>query len=157
MSDYGTTTRARAVVTLANGEVYPGHLHLTDWAHWRAGPETPLEMLNRTEGFFPLTQEEGGTLFMPKAQVAMVTCEWPPEGWPPEDVELLPEGGRRAGLAVRMASGEEFTGEIRVALPQGHARSLDFLNASHPFFQLVTDGVPRLINRAHVAAVRPLD
>ena len=48
MSEWGTTTRVRSVITLANGEVYPGYIHVTDWAHYRAGPETPVEMLNRT-------------------------------------------------------------------------------------------------------------
>ena len=73
MSEWGTTTRVRSVITLANGEVYPGYIHLVDWAHYRAGPETPVEMLNRAQSFFPLTQEDGAAVFLPKAQVAMVT------------------------------------------------------------------------------------
>lgn len=157
MSDWGTTTRARAVVTLANGEVYPGEIHLLDWVHHRAGPETPLEMLNRDGGFFPLTQEGGDTLILPKAQVAVVTCEWPPEGWPPDGLEPLPDAGRRIALQVRLASGAEYRGESLVALRAGRDRALDHLNESGAFFQLVTEGVPRLINRAHVAVVRPLD
>jgi hypothetical protein len=46
MSEWGLTTRVRAVVTLRNGALYPGYLHLMDGVH--AGvPESPLEMLNR--------------------------------------------------------------------------------------------------------------
>jgi hypothetical protein len=157
MSEWGTTTRVRSVVTLANGEVYPGYVHLIDWVHHRAGPETPIEMLNRPEGFFPVTQDDGAAIFLPKEQVAMVTCEWPPEGWPPEGMELLPEHGRRVGIEVRLATGEQFRGEVSVALPTGKARALDYLNASQAFFQLVTDGAPRIFNRAHVSIVRPLD
>jgi len=157
MSDWGTTTRVRSVVTLANGEVYPGEIHLLDWLHHRAGPETPLEMLNRQEAFFPVTQEGGDTVFLPKAQVAVVMCEWPPEGWPPEGMEPLPAPGRRISMLVRLASSQEFRGETVVALPTGRDRALDYLNGTGAFFQLVSEGVPRLINRAHVSAVRPLD
>jgi hypothetical protein len=156
MSDWGTTTRIRSLVTLASGEVYPGEIHLIDWVHHHAGPETPLEMLNRPEGFFPITQEHG-TVFVPKAQVAMVTCEWPPQGWPPDGIVLLPDPERRVSLLVRLASGEELRGEAAMAPRNGHGRALDYLNESGSFFQLVTDNVPRLINRAHVSVVRPLD
>lgn len=156
MSDWGTTTRVRSVVTLANGEVYPGEIHLIDWVHHHAGPETPLEMLNRPEGFFPVTQENG-TVFVPKAQVAMVTCEWPPQGWPPDGIVLLPDPERRVALQVRLASGEELRGEAAMAPRTGHGRALDYLNETGSFFQLVTEDVPRLINRAHVSVVRPLD
>ena len=156
MSDWGTTTRVRAVVTLANGEVYPGEIHLIDWVHHHAGPETPLEMLNRPEGFFPVTQESG-TVFVPKAQVAMVTCEWPPNGWPPEGIVLLPDPERRISILVRLASGEELRGDAAMAVRAGHGRALDYLNESGSFFQLVTEDVPRLINRSHVSIVRPLD
>ena len=156
MSDWGTTTRVRSVVTLANGEVYPGEIHLIDWVHHHAGPETPLEMLNRPEGFFPVTQENG-TVFVPKSQVAMVTCEWPPTGWPPEGIVLLPDPDRRVSLLVRLASGQELRGEAAMASRNGRGRALDYLNEAGPFFQLVTEDVPRLINRSHVSVVRPLD
>jgi len=156
MSEWGTTTRIRSLVTLANGEVYPGEIHLVDWVHHHAGPETPLEMLNRPEGFFPVTQEHG-TVFIPKAQVAMVTCEWPPQGWPPDGIVLLPDPELRVSLLVRLASGEELRGDAAMVLRNGRGRALDYLNEAGAFFQLVTDNIPRLINRAHVSVVRPLD
>ena len=113
-------------------------------------------MLNRPEGFFPVTQESG-TVFVPKSQVAMVTCEWPPQGWPPEGMVLLPDPDRRVALLVRLAGGEEIRGEAAMVARNGHGRALDFLNESGQFFQLVTEGFPRLINRSHVSIVRPLD
>lgn len=157
MSEWGTTTRVGSVVTLANGDVYPGEIHLVDWLHHRAGPEKPLEMLNRAEAFFPLTQEGGETVFLSKAQVAVVACEWPPQGWPPEGMESVPDPGRRISMLVRLTSGQEFRGETVVALPTGRDRTLDYLNGTGAFFQLVSEGSPRLINRAHVSVVRPLD
>jgi hypothetical protein len=42
-------------------------------------------------------------------------------------------------------------------LPRRHSRALDYLNSVAPFYQLNVDGGVRLINRAHVQVVRPLD
>lgn len=152
MSNWGTTTRVRAVVTMAGGETFPGHLHLLDGAHGVGLPETPLELLNRREGFFALTLGDGTVFLASKAQVAMVVCEWPPEEGMQVDV-----AGRRLRLQVRFAGGGEVTGETMVVLPPDHSRVLDYLNSVAPFFQLHAEGGVRLINRAHVQVVRPLD
>lgn len=152
MSEYGTTTRVRAVVSLASGDVYPGHIHLLDGVHYPAGCETPLEMLNRVEGFFPVTLDDGSAFFLAREQVAMVVAEWPPEG-----VEAPVMPGSPAALQVELVSGEEFMGLIQEALPTDRARALDYLNTSRRFFQLETDSGVRFINRAHVRIIRPLD
>jgi hypothetical protein len=60
-------------------------------------------------------------------------------------------------MLVKLASGQELRGEAAVNLRNGHGRALDYLNESGQFFQLVTEDVPRLINRSHVSIVRPLD
>jgi hypothetical protein len=152
MSDWGTTTRIRAVVTLASGDVYPGYLHLLDGIHYPAGCENLLEMLNRPEGFFPVTLDDGAVFFLARDQVAMVVAEWPPQGVEPP---VLP--GSPAALQVELANGEEFMGLIQEPLPKDRARALDFLNASQPFFKLETDTGARFINGAHVRIIRPLD
>ena len=152
MSDWGTTTRIGAVVTLATGAVYPGYVHLLDGIHYPAGCETPLEMLNRPEGFFPMTLDDGGTFFLAREQVAMVVAEWPLPG---REHPVLP--GSPAALQVELANGEEFMGLIQEPLPKDRARALDFLNASQPFFKLETDTGARFINGAHVRIIRPLD
>jgi len=152
MSDWGPTTRVRAVVTLAGGATYPGHLHLLDGKHAPGLPETPLEMLNRPEGFFALTLGDGAAFLVAKSQVAMIVCEWPPEDATELDLE-----GRRIRLQVQLAGGEEVVGETVAILPRRHARALDYLNSVAPFFQLNADGGVRLINQAHVQVVRPLD
>jgi hypothetical protein len=153
MSDWGATVRVPAVVTVQTGEVYPGHIHLLGGLHWQAGPETPLEMLNREEAFFPLTLESGTTLFFSKAQVVMVVAEWPPE-----DVSLPdPPVGDRHGLGVQLTTGDELTGEVTVMPRPTRTRTLDHLNIATPFFLLETASGVRLINRAHVRMARPLD
>lgn len=152
MNEWGTTTRVRAVVTMAGGGTFPGHLHLQDGLHGPGRPETPLEMVNRREGFFALTLGDGTVFLASKAQVATVLCEWPPE-----HVADLPEPGRRIRLEVQLAGGEEVSGETTAVLPPVHSRVLDYLNSVAPFFQLQAEGGVRLINRAHVQVVRPLD
>jgi hypothetical protein len=109
-------------------------------------------MLNRPQGFFPLTLDDGSAFLISKAQVATVVPEWPHESiddWTPPV--------RRARLHLALSNGEELAGEALVVGPAGHSRALDYLNATAPFFQLETDGGPRLINRAHVQVIRPLD
>lgn len=152
MSDWGTTTRIGAVVTLASGTVYPGYIHLLDGIHFLAGCENPLEMLNRPEGFFPMTLDDGGTFFVARDQVAMVVAEWPFPGVEPPVLR-----GSPAALHVELVSGEEFMGLIQEALPKERARALDYLNSTQPFFKLETDTGARFINRAHVRIIRPLD
>lgn len=152
MSDWGTTTRVPAVVTLRSGDALPGHLHVLDDFHAGGGPETPLEMLNRPDGFFPLTLDDGTAFFVSKAQVATVVVEWPQEG------DAVPETlGRKVALRVALSTGEEIEGEVVILAPPGRSRALDYLNQMEPFFQLETVRGPRLVNRDFVQVVRPLD
>jgi hypothetical protein len=153
MSDWGATVRVPAVVTVQSGEVYPGHIHLLGGLHWQAGPETPLEMMNREEAFFPLTLENGLPLFFSKAQVVMVVPEWPPEDLAAPEAPV----GDRHGLTVQLTTGEEVTGEVTVAPRPTRTRTLDHMNIATPFFLLETPGGARLINRAHVRVAHPLD
>lgn len=153
MNEWGATVRVDAVVTVAGGDVYPGRIHLMGGLHWQAGPETPLEMLNRPDGFFPLTEEDGATRFFSKSQVVMVVADWPPADLALEEIAV----GDRHGLLVELTTDEEFTGEVIVSLPPTRTRTLDYLNALTPFFPLQTSSGVRLINRGHVRVARPLD
>jgi hypothetical protein len=151
MSEWGLTTRVRAVVTLGSGALYPGYLHLLDGLH-SGVPETPVEMLNRPGGFFPLTLDDGSVFLLAKAQVAQVAPEWPLEGAEPWQVH-----GRRIRLAVTMATGEELVGDVVVLGRAGHNRPLDYLNGTGPFFELELESGLRLLHAAWVSMVRPLE
>jgi hypothetical protein len=151
--EWGATTSVAAVVTLADGEIVPGQIHLQGAVSQHRGPETPLEMLNRPEGFFPLTFDDGGVCFLSKEQVAMVLCEWPQD-----DVDQeLQASAESIHLHVMLVTGEKFRGRATVVMPAPRRRALDYVNWLRPFFLLETEGGPRLINRAHVRLVRPLD
>lgn len=161
MNEWGSMTRIGTVATLGDGEVLPGYLHVLGAVPYRTGPETPLEMLNRPDGFFAMTFDDGGVLLLSKSQVVMAVCQTPPAATeaPELDEPELDEtpAGRPVRVAVQLTSGEEFQGEVPGDLPSTRARPIDYLNATGPFFELLTEGGQRLINRAFVRAVRPLD
>jgi hypothetical protein len=152
MSDWGTTERVAAEVTLAEGEHLAGDLHVQVRVAYRDGPETPLELLNRPEPFFVLAGA-GQVTFVSKAQTAVVACD-PSVG--ADDAERL-GAAKRVALAVTLAGGVEYTGWAAFELPPTRGRTLDYLNGGERFFTLRADDATRYVNRAHVRFVRPLD
>ncbi len=154
MTEWASTDRVPGVVILAGGQNLEGDLHLQVSTATHPQGETPLEMLNRGVGFFPVTFGDGGVVFLSKAQVAMVTCEWP-DALPGEDE--IEAAARHVHLEVTLVTGDQYRGEAAVALPGTRNRSLDYVNSLDPFFLLRTGSGPRLINRDNVRVVRPLD
>jgi hypothetical protein len=151
MTDWGQTTRLPARVTLAEGMVIQGDLHLQPRVAWRDGPETPLELLNREEAFFVLSLPSGEVVFVSKEQVAAVAYrEVAPEADPERETVA-----RRIPLEVMMTGGVEYRGVAVSELPAARARAFDFLNAREPFFSLHTNDGTCCLNRRFVRAVRP--
>src|SRR2546422_2984521 len=68
-----------AHLRLAQGHVQAGEVYLMSRASQHAGPETPLEMLNRAEGFFAFRPADNGkagggaVLLVSKAQTISLT------------------------------------------------------------------------------------
>jgi hypothetical protein len=151
MSEYASMTHLAARIVLAEGQVITGELHLQPRVAWRDGPETPLELLNREEAFFPVTLPQGQVIFVAKAQVAALSYAGE-LGDPDQERE---SATRHLPLQVMMVGGLEFSGEAHPELPPGRSRALDFLNLGEPFFALLTDKGPVCVNRQHVRAVRP--
>ncbi|HEY7681150.1 MAG TPA: hypothetical protein VH879_00790 [Gemmatimonadales bacterium] len=152
MTDWASTNRLRVRVTLVEGLVIQGDVHLQPRVAWRDGPETPLELLNRGETFFPMSLPQGDVVFVAKDQVAMMAYEDVGSSDDPERhnaARLLP-------LEVMMVGGTEHRGVAVSELPPTRARALDFLNAAERFFQLLTDDGTLCLNRRHVRAARPL-
>ena len=130
-----------------------GQLHLQPRVAHRDAPETVLEMLNRDEGYFPMTLDAGGTVFVSKALVAVVEV---PEG--PATADTVGEQlGRSVELEVTLRGGERRRGVGRIALPPVRTRALDYVNSQDPFLSLHTPGGLVFVGRAHVRFVRPID
>jgi len=150
---WAITERTAARVTLVEGTVAEGDLHLQAGAPLHHGPESPLEMLNREEPFFPLTLTGGGVVFIGKAHVISVLYQQPA----PEADEERRTAARVIGLAVTMSGGHEFRGSTVTELPPNHSRPLDFLNLRERFFSVATQDGTVCLNRRHVRVARPID
>lgn len=152
MTDWASTNRQSARVTLAEGLVIHGDVHLQPRVAWRDGPEMPLELLNRGEAFFPLSLPHGDVVFVAKEQVAVLAY--------PEVVTFDDPERKTAALTIpleiMMVGGAEYRGVAVSELPPTRARALDFLNAPERFFQLLTNDGTLCINRRFVRAARPL-
>lgn len=153
MSNWASTERVPAEVALAEAVVLQGDIHLQPRVGHHDGPETPLEMLNRPEPFFPVTLTGGQIAFAAKAQVAMVTCG---PGVAMSDSERA-SAAKTIRLDVTMAGGSQFRGWAALELPPTRNRTLDYLNEPGPFFMLRTEDATCYINRAYVTVVRPAD
>ncbi|MGN6390826.1 MAG: hypothetical protein ACTHM9_01075 [Gemmatimonadales bacterium] len=153
MSDWGITTKVPAEVVLAEGVGLAGDLHLYARTTYPPGPETPLEMLNRSDVFFALTLVEGGVVFIPKAQVVVVSCRDQARLTDPE----RESAARQVELDVTVQGGGAYRGRATLELHPSRSRSLDFLNGSGDFFALGGEDVTWYINKARVRFARPLD
>lgn len=153
MSDYGSTNRVPAMVALSEGVTIEGELHLLTRPAYPPGPETPLDMLNRSDPFFALTLPGGEVTFVAKAQVTVVDCREPPALTDPDRLSAA----KLVGLEVVLDGGAEYRGRATVELPPGRSRALDYVNAPGGFFTLFTDDTTHYFNKARVRLIRPLD
>jgi hypothetical protein len=145
----------RASLRLTAGAAREGEIYVMERVPHHAGHETPLDMLNRPEGFFPFRPKEdgAGVLLVAKARTVTLTVQHPE----PEDPARL-SAAKQASLVVTLADGTELSGWATLELPEHHSRLLDYLNASaDPFFAIATADQVHVVNRAHVLYARPED
>lgn len=147
------TTSARVLLT--QGVSQPGTLYLVDRASQHDGPETPLEMLNRQDAFFPFKPDEGdGIMLIAKAHTITVAVD---RQAPISDPTRL-SAAKTAGVELVLVGGSRLGGWASYELPQGHSRLLDYLNTREAsFFAVWTHTSTHYVNRAHVLYARPLE
>jgi hypothetical protein len=146
-----TTVPAR--ITLTQGRPRGGMIFLGARVPLHDGPETPLEMLNRPEPFFPFQSEDGDVLLVAKGHMIELTVEHGPIA----DPDRL-SAAKQVRLELVLANGGTLTGQATVELPEHHSRPLDYLNAdAEPFFTITTDESTHYVNRAHVLYALPRD
>jgi hypothetical protein len=153
MSDWGATQRVSAEVILADGVVLEGDLHLAASAAYPLDTESPLEMLNRAEPFFALTLGAEGVAFVPKAQVAVVSCRDQTQTSDPTRASAA----RLVALEVVVTTGAEYRGQCSFELPPSRSRALDYVNAPGLFFTVWTNDLTRFFNKSLIRLIRPLD
>jgi hypothetical protein len=143
-----------ARVTLSQGRPQTGTIFLAARVPQHDGPETPLEMLNRPDPFFPFRPaDEGDMLLVAKSQVVALAVAHGPI----IDPDRL-SAAKELRLELVLSNGTTIAGAARVELPEQHSRTLDYLNAGAvPFFALSNHDNTHYVNRAHVLFARPRD
>ena len=142
-----------ARLRLTAGEARDGEIYVMERVPQHAGPETPLDMLNRTEGFFPFRPRGDAAAVLLVAKSRTVTLTVPPL---PADSARL-SAAKQVSMVVTLADGSELSGWATLELPEQHSRILDYLNAAEPFFVIATTDEVHIVNRAHVLFARPED
>jgi hypothetical protein len=142
-----------AHLALTKGEPRAGEIFVFERVPHHTGPETPLEMLNRPEGFFPFkVHGTSAVLLVTKAHTIQVTVA---HAAPISDPERL-SAAKMIHLEVVLADGATLTGIAAFEAPAHHSRVLDYLNATQePFFAVSTATDVHYVNRSHVLFARP--
>jgi hypothetical protein len=145
-----------AKLRMTAGDARDGEIYVMERVPQHAGHETPLDMLNRADGFFPFRPkgDSGAVLLVTKARTVSLTV---PLATDPQDPDRL-SAAKQARLELTLADGTKLSGHATLELPDHHSRILDYLNAAaQPFFAITTADQIHLVNRAHVLYARPED
>lgn len=145
-----------ALLRQTGGGTRTGEIYVMERVPQHVGHETPLDMLNRPEGFFPFHATDDGNivLLVSKARTVMLTV---PRTATLEDPDRM-SAARTGRLELTLADGSQLSGSATIEMPAHHSRLLDYLNASaEPFFAITTREEIHLVNRAHVLYARPED
>ena len=143
-----------ARLTLTHGRPRTGTIYVSARVPQHDGPETPLEMLNRPDPFFPFQPADGAEiLLVAKGQTVALAVDHGPI----TDPDRL-SAARELGLELVLATGATLAGRAAVELPEHLSRPLDYLNATRePFFAITAEQSTHYVNRAHVLYARPGD
>lgn len=152
MSDYRIEKRRCPVeVTLANGRRLDGDVFVQAIARFRNTPEEPIDLLNDADPFLPLAERGGSLSLVQKAQIAVVAMPLPAA----DDVVESGVVGMR--VEFTLMDGSAHVGSVFPELPADRPRLVDFLNDTPlRFLALFTADQLRLVNRVHIAYVRPV-
>ena len=140
-------------LSLVSGETITGAMFVQHVDEGDPRRESPRDVLNSAERFFPVETSEGETLLVAKDRVVEVLAELPSD-----DDELRRASARSALLEVVLSGGIVRSGTVLLELPAGQPRLLDYLNRLSDRFLVLyaTDGT-RLLNRALIERVLPRD
>lgn len=145
--------RQQVTLTLVGGDELRGHIFIPILPSGHDAEVDPAALFNDAEPFFPLELDGGDVLLVSKSRVVEVA------GLPMrEQDEVLRESAPMSLLQIVLAGGVAHFGSMRLDVRADRPRLLDLLNDSHDrFIPLYTDHGIRLVNRALIECVRPLD
>lgn len=145
--------RLDVTLTLIGGEVVEGRIFVPAPLLGHAAELDPASVFNDQDLFFPLELANGEVLLMCKARVIEVA------GLPlGDDIDDLRGSAPMSLLQITLAGGITHFGSMRLEVRADRPRLLDYLNdCDQTFLTLYTDQGVRLVNRAMIESVRPLD
>lgn len=152
MSDYRIEKVRRPVeITLANGRRLDGDVFVLASTRFRAGPEEPVDLLNDDEPFLPLVLGTGEAYLVQKDWIAIVGTRLP------DGDDAIERGIVGMNIELTLIDGSSHVGSIFPEVRADRQRLVDVLNdSSLPFLALFTAEQLRLVNRRHIAYVRPV-
>lgn len=144
-----------AVTLVADGGYHlAGDLHLLPESGRHDGRERVLDLMLAPEPFIPVTST-GGTVIVHKPRIVLVrTGDMQDAGWVNTDLAGIPEVEAEIRLAGLPDGQDALVGTMRLAMPTGHHRLLDYLAATAAFFPVMLEDGPALVNRSFVRFLR---
>ena len=152
ISDYRIEKVRRTVeVTLTNGQRLDGDVFVQTANRFRPGPEEPLDLLNDDEPFLPLVLTTGAAYLVQKAQISVVGTRLP------QGDDMMDRAVVGMKVDLTLVDGSTHLGSIFPDVRADRQRLIDALNdLSLPFVALFAADQLRLVNRRHIAYVRPV-
>lgn len=142
-------TELPVVVFQADGSVMKGVVFLGASASNHMHEQTLNDLLNEPGDFFPFRNESGDFCITNKQTITHIRFE-PRESDPGQAVL-----GHREDIEVRFVGGEQLTGSVNIAMPEGKNRLFDFINAMEGFFLLQNQEAHYLVNVRQLRDVSP--
>jgi hypothetical protein len=140
--------RSRATITLSSGESVQGCFFVARSGVRVPGPERVGDILNSEPGFclFEIQDDDGvRTVLYNRTQIVSVEVV---------DDEAQRDPGYDVAterlVSIRLASGLEIVGSVRVYLPEGHDRLSDWARQPDQFRYVETGESTLLVNVAHI-------
>jgi len=133
-------------------------LFLAECAGTHAGTERPSDLMNGEQVFFPATDVQGGTVFLRRDAVMVLTVASVDERGDDPDVvrPLASDEATQVRLDVLLEDGSMLRGDLRFLMPEGKRRLQDFLNLSDRFLLLEAGDQIHLINKSRIVRLTPL-
>jgi hypothetical protein len=146
--------RARAALTLSNGQSVTGSFFVSGGSARHEGPERVGDLLNSEPGFFPfeiLDTHGPRTVLFNRDHVVMASLA---------DHEASEEPGYAVAtprtVSLLLPSGHRLNGIVRVYRPHGHDRLSDWAHHGERFRYIETETATVVVNVDHVLEAREM-
>lgn len=143
--------RSEAEVRLTDGSVVSGCFFVAGGSARHAGPERVGDLLNAGEGFVPFERQLASgtrTVLYNRAHIVTVTL-WEHEASRDPGYVVAP----MHVVSLRLSTGEEIIGTVRVYQPDGHNRVSDWARGTEMFRYVEAGAVTVLVNTAHIIEI----